>query len=73
LSNGQGSDPKAILSFSKDNGKTFSNDKFANIGKIGNYLNRVKWNRLGSARQFTLNVKISDPIPIDIGAAYIEI
>lgn len=73
LTNGQGSDPKAILTFSKDNGKTWSNDKFSNIGKKGNYLTRVKWNRLGEARQFNIKVSVSDPIPLDIGSAYIEV
>jgi hypothetical protein len=70
---GQGSDPKAMMRFSKDSGKTWSNYKFANIGKIGEYLTRVKWNRLGVARQFTVEITISDPIPIDIGGAYVEI
>ncbi|AUR95705.1 stabilization protein [Vibrio phage 1.211.B._10N.222.52.F11] len=73
LIQGQGQDPKARLEFSKDGGKTWSNCKFADIGKIGEYLTRVKWNRLGAARQFTFRVRISDPVPIDIGGAYIEI
>ena len=73
LTYGQGSDPKAILTFSKDNGKTWSNDKFAGLGKKGEYLERVKWNRLGAARQFTFDISISDPVPLDIGAAYLEV
>lgn len=72
LIDGQGSDPMALLEFSKDGGKTWSNYKQARIGKIGEYLNRVKWNRLGVARQFTVRVTISDPVPIDIGGAFIE-
>ena len=73
LITGQGSDPLAWLQFSKDNGKTWSNWKEARIGKIGEYLKRVKWNRLGSARQFTIKVRISDPVPIDIGGAFVEV
>jgi len=72
LITGQGSDPLAWLAFSKDNGKTWSNWKEARLGKIGEYLNRVKWNRLGCARQFTIKIRISDPVDIDIGGAYIE-
>jgi hypothetical protein len=72
LIQGQGSDPIAWLQFSKDNGKTWSNWKEAKLGKIGEYLNRFKWNRLGAARQFTVKIRISDPVPIDIGGAYIE-
>lgn len=70
---GQGFNPKAMLFFSKNNGKTWSNVKFANIGKLGEFLTRVKWNVLGASRQFQLKVRITDPVPIDIGGAYIEI
>lgn len=73
LTFGQGSDPKALLKFSLDGGKTWSNDKFANIGKIGEYLTRVKWNRLGVGRQFIFKVSISDPVAIDIGGAFVEV
>ena len=73
LNMGQGQDPQARMHFSKDNGKTYSNMKDARIGKMGEYLTRVKWNRLGTARQFTLRVNISDPVPIDIGGAWVEI
>lgn len=73
LTTGQGSDPIAQLTFSRDNGKTWSNIKERKIGKRGKYLTRVKWDRLGNARQFVLKVKISDPIPIDIGGCWVEV
>ncbi len=73
LTLGQGSEPQARLHFSKDGGKTFSNSKDARIGRKGEFLTRVKWNRLGAARQFILKVNISDPVPIDIGGAWLEI
>ena len=73
LTYGQGSDPQAILNFSKDSGKTWSNDKFTDLGKKGEYLERVKWNRFGAARQFVIRVSISDPVPIDIGGAWVDI
>ena len=72
LTLGQGQDPVAWLRFSKDSGRTWSNWKEAKIGKKGKYLTRVKWNRLGVSRQFTIQVRISDPVPIDIGGAYVE-
>lgn len=70
---GQGEDPQARLEFSKDGGVTWSNTKFARIGRIGEYLTRVKWNRLGASRQFVFRVQISDPIPIDVGGAWVEL
>lgn len=73
LIQGQGEDPQARLEFSKDNGKTWSNCKFASIGRMGEHLTRVKWNRLGVARQFIFRVQISDPVPVDVGGAFIEV
>lgn len=74
LGYGQGSDPELRVYFSKDNGKTYShNYKRGLIGRVGEYLARAKVNRFGAARQFTFKVEISDPVPIDIGGAWVEI
>ena len=74
LTSGQGNDPELRVYFSKDEGNTYSqNFKAGKIGKKGNYLSRAKVNRFGCARQFTFKVEISDPIPIDIGGAWVEI
>jgi hypothetical protein len=71
---GQGDDPELRVYFSKDSGKTYSeNFKRGSIGKVGEYLARAKVNRFGAARQFTFKVEISDPIPIDIGGAWVEV
>lgn len=71
---GQGDDPELRVYFSKDSGKTYSESfKRGRIGKVGEYLTRAKVNRFGAARQFTFKVEISDPIPIDIGGAWVEI
>tara|TARA_R110000744_G_scaffold314268_1_gene421326 strand:- start:2399 stop:3775 length:1377 start_codon:yes stop_codon:yes gene_type:complete len=74
LTSGQGDDPELRVYFSKDNGNVYSqNFKVGKIGKKGNYLSRAKVNRFGCARQFTFKVEISDPIPIDIGGAWVEV
>ena len=73
LNSGYGIDPQLKVYFSKDNGNTYSqNYKVGRIGKMGQYLARAKVNRFGNARQFTFKVEISDPIPIDIGGAWVE-
>ena len=73
LTAGQGSEPELRVYFSKDNGKTYSqNFKRGRIGRKGEYLTRAKVNRFGVARQFTFKVEISDPIEIDIGGAWVE-
>lgn len=74
LIRGQGNDPELRVYFSKDSGKTYSESfKRGRIGKVGEYLTRAKVNRFGAARQFTFKVEISDPIPIDIGGAWVEV
>jgi len=74
LISGQGNDPELRVYFSKDSGKTYSESfKRGRIGKVGEYLTRAKVNRFGAARQFTFKVEVSDPIPIDIGGAWVEV
>ena len=74
LVSGQGSDPELRVYFSKDSGNTYSESfKRGRIGRIGEYSVRAKVNRFGASRQFTFKVEISDPIPIDIGGAWVEV
>lgn len=70
---GQGSDPQAMLRWSDDGGKTWSNEHWAGIGKMGQYLTRVIWRRLGNCRQRQFEVVISDPVPVVILGAYLEV
>lgn len=62
LTSGQGSDPQAMMSYSDDGGRTFSNELWRSVGKIGEYLNRAHWNRLGSSERRTYRVTVSDPV-----------
>jgi len=73
LVTGQGNNPQAMLQWSDDGGKTWSNEHWASIGKVGQYLTRVLWNRLGMFRQRQYKVQISDPIPVVILGAYAEV
>lgn len=73
LVTGQGDNPQAMLQWSDDGGKTWSNEHWSAIGKVGNYLTRVAWNRLGMFRQRQYRVQISDPIPVAILGAYAEV
>lgn len=69
----QGSDPVAMLSYSDDGGHSWSNELFATIGKLGNYKKRIIWRRLGRSRDRVFKLKITDPIPVSILSAEIEI
>lgn len=62
LQTGQGKTPKAMLRWSDDGGSTWSNEHWANIGKVGKYKNRAMWRRLGYARDRIFEVVVTDPI-----------
>lgn len=64
LPSGQGSDPQAMLSWSNDGGYSYGTELWASIGKIGERRARVKWRRLGKARDRVYKVSITDPIPV---------
>ena len=62
LISGQGSDPQAMLRFSDDGGRTWSNEHWRSLGAMGAYRTRAVWNRLGMARDRVYEVSISDPV-----------
>jgi hypothetical protein len=62
LTTGQGSDPQAMLSWSDDDGRTFGIERWASIGRIGEYKKRLRWNRLGSFRTRIYRLSVSDPV-----------
>ncbi len=62
LTTGQGSDPLARLRISDDGGRTWGKPYFCSIGKIGDYQARVKYYRLGNARDRVWELMVSDPV-----------
>jgi hypothetical protein len=62
LTNGQGENPQAMLSYSDDGGQTWSDEKFGSMGKLGKYRSRLKYHNLGSFYQRIFKLKITDPV-----------
>jgi hypothetical protein len=58
----QGAEPTLILQWSDDYGRTWSNEREASMGQTGEYRKRVKFWRLGQARDRVYRVIISDPV-----------
>lgn len=74
LTTGQGSNPQIMLSWSKDGGVTFGKlQQWRSMGKIGEYLQRLRWLRMGNARQWVFQIQISDPVPRVIIAAHADV
>lgn len=63
---GQGVYPQVMLQISEDRGKTFYAPIMRTVGAIGDYLNRVWFNRLGSAWSWTFKARITDPVKVVI-------
>jgi hypothetical protein len=68
-----GDDPQAMIRWSDDGGKKYSNQRFKSLGKTGEYLNRVKINRLGDFRQRQIELVITGKVFVALIEAYAEI
>lgn len=73
ITSGQGSDPQVMLRMSYDNGRTWGDERWSTIGKIGEYITRASWSRLGTARDFLIELTISDPVKVAIAGAGVRI
>jgi hypothetical protein len=67
LTTGQGSAPEMMLRYSDDSGLTWDSLPNKSIGAIGEYRNKVKWNRCGSTNSARVyEGSISDPVEVQI-------
>lgn len=71
---GAGSNPQIMLTWSTDGANTFKPLQFwRSMGKIGQYLKRLRWLRMGQGRQFVFQISCTDPVPRVIIAAHADI
>lgn len=68
-----GANPQVMLRISNDGGKTWAAETWRSAGRVGEYLARVDWNRLGCARRRVFEVSVSDPVAWKIVGAYLEL
>lgn len=73
LTTGQGSNPLVILQTSRDGGFTWSNERFASAGALGQYLKRVMFWRNGMGRDVVYRIVVSDPVAWDVVGAYLKV
>jgi Neuraminidase (sialidase) len=73
LTSGQGSDPQLMLKYSKDGGKTWSNEKWRSIGGKGEYSKTIRFDNFGTYRQIMFKAEISDPVKVSFISAYADI
>jgi hypothetical protein len=63
LVTGLGSDPQVMYRQSGDGGQTWSNERTADAGRIGEYRRRVIFGRLGAPRMWVPEIVMTDPVP----------
>jgi hypothetical protein len=62
LISGQGSDPKVMLRYSDDGGRTWSSERWRSLGRQGQFKTRTIWFQLGASRDRVYEYAISDPV-----------
>lgn len=70
LQSGQGSDPQVMLQISRDGGHTWGNELWRSFGRVGQYLMRARWLRLGRARDWLFRFRVTDPVKVVFVAAW---
>lgn len=72
ISSGQGSDPLLMMRYSNDGGSTFTNERTATLGKIGEYGSLCRFWDCGSARDRVWEISATDPVPFAVVGAYVK-
>ena len=66
LTDGHGADPQVVLDWSDDGGRNWSAERWAALGRIGEYRRRAVWRRLGRFRSRSFRLTCSEPVPFAI-------
>jgi len=64
--------PLLMLQVSKNNGRTWGNEKTGSMGALGQYLTRCRFRRLGSGRDWMFKVAVSDPVEVCLLGAHLR-
>ena len=60
------------LTFSDDRGKTYGNPVMQSLGKEGEYITSMQWNRLGMARDRVFQLSWSSPVRTALNGAFVD-
>ena len=73
LISGQGVDPQVMFQASYDGGKSWTNEDWVNIGRMGEGRIKVEWFNMASAYEIMIRFRVSDPVFISVHSAAIDI
>lgn len=66
LNSGQGSNPQIILQYSDDDGRTWDNEYYLSLGRLGDYHKRPMLFGLGSAWRRKWRIRVTDPVNFNL-------
>lgn len=67
-----GTPPQIVMRYSRDGGRTYTNEQPKSMGAAGDYDRQVYWNRLGSTRDFVIDLFGTDPVKLAIIQGVLE-
>jgi hypothetical protein len=70
LVSGQGSDPQVMLQISRDGGHTWGAELWRSFGQIAKFRARALWLGLGRSRDWTMKLRITDPVKVVLVACW---
>lgn len=65
--------PQVMLRISRDGGRTFGNERWIPLGRVGEYYARVVLRRLGSARDFVVQITVTDPVKFVLASGSVSL
>jgi hypothetical protein len=71
LITGQGVDPKVMIQASYDGGKSWGDEDWVDIGRLGAGRVKVEWYNMASAYEILIRVRVSDPVFVSFHSASI--
>jgi len=73
LLSGQGVEPVIMLQVSDDGGRTWSNEMWGEVGRLGDFMFKVEWSVLGAALSRIFRIKTSDPVFYSIHSGILDV
>lgn len=70
--NADGYNPQIMMTYSDNGARTWSIERTKPIGKVGEYKNRVRWNRLGMSRSRKYRCVITEPVKVIVLGASVQ-
>lgn len=73
LISGQGDNPRIMIEYSDDGGRTFSAGAWPRVGRLGEFTLQVEWDNLGVFYDRILRLSTTDPVNYSIFSATVDL